>query len=164
MASGNPSLTITRDTAWDTFPDQAADFVRKFNGIVVARVNNGVDQMWIVLIKWRPFFLTFEDLPLRITLDSMSRCCAPVIGEIHAKLLDETISKNRPWHRACLARIENSRCQTADSVRRPPLAHAVTDSLRFRCQGLATSARCGIPEAPAGILNFATLSCIERCT
>lgn len=69
MASGNPSLTITRDTAWDTFPDQAADFVRKFNGIVVARVNNGVDQMWIVLIKWRPFFLTFEDLPLRITLD-----------------------------------------------------------------------------------------------
>jgi hypothetical protein len=93
MASANPGLKITQDAAWETFPDQAADFVRRFNGIVLARINNGVDQMWIVLIKWRPFFLTFEDLPLRMTLDSMSRFCAPVMREIHAKLLDEAKSQ-----------------------------------------------------------------------
>lgn len=49
--------------------------------------------MWIVLIKWRPFFLSFDDLPLRMTLDSMNRFCAPVIHEIHAALLAEATSQ-----------------------------------------------------------------------
>lgn len=95
MASGNSSLTITEDTAWETFPSQAADFVRRFNGIVLKRVDTGVDRMWIVLIKWRPFFLTFEDCPLRMTLDSMTRFCAPVVQEIHAELLAEAKSQTR---------------------------------------------------------------------
>jgi len=49
--------------------------------------------MWIVLIKWRPFFLTFEDFPLRMTLDSMTRFCAPVVQGIHAELLAEAKSQ-----------------------------------------------------------------------
>lgn len=93
MASGNPSLTITEDTAWETFPNQAADFVRRFNGIVIKRIDTGVDRMWIVLIKWKPFFLTFEDFPLRMTLDSMARSCAPAVQEIHAELLAEAKSR-----------------------------------------------------------------------
>lgn len=93
MASGNPSLTITEDTAWESFPDQAADFVRKFNGIVLKWIDTGGDRMWIVLIRWRPFFLSFDDLPLRMTLDSMNRFCAPVIHDIHAALLAEATSQ-----------------------------------------------------------------------
>jgi hypothetical protein len=93
MASGNPSLTITEYTAWETFPAQAADFVRKFGGIVLKRVDTPVERMWIVLIKWRPFYLTFEDFPLRMTLDSMNRSCASVIHEIHAELLAESQSQ-----------------------------------------------------------------------
>lgn len=93
MASGNPSLTITEETAWETFPDQAADFVRRFGGIVLKRIDTPVERMWIVLIRWRPFFLTFEDFPLRMTLDSMNRSCASVILDIHAKLLAEAESQ-----------------------------------------------------------------------
>lgn len=92
MASGNPSLTITEDTAWETFPDQAADFVRKFGGIVLKRIDTPLERMWIVLIKWRPFYLSFEDFPLRMTLDSMHGSCASVIHDIHAKLLAEAQS------------------------------------------------------------------------
>ncbi len=95
MASGNPSLTITEDIAWETFPDQAADFLRRFNGIVLKRIDTGVDRMWIVLIKWRPFFLTFEDFPLRMTLDSMNRFFTPVVQEIHAELIAEAKSQTR---------------------------------------------------------------------
>jgi hypothetical protein len=83
MASGNLSLTITEDVSWESFPKQAEAFVQRFSGSVLIRINTGVDRMWIVLIKWRPFFLTFEDLPIRMTLDSMSRFCNPVIRTIY---------------------------------------------------------------------------------
>ena len=95
MASGNPSLTITEDTEWETFPDQAADFVRRFGGIVLKRIDTPVERMWIVLIKWRPFYLTFEDFPLRMTLDSMNGSCASVIHEIHAQLIAEARQQAR---------------------------------------------------------------------
>jgi len=93
MASGSLSLTITEDTAWETFPGQAADFVRRFRGIVLRRIDTPVERMWIVLIKWKPFYLTFEDFPLRMTLDSMHRSCASVIHDIHAELVAETQSQ-----------------------------------------------------------------------
>jgi hypothetical protein len=93
MASGNLSLIITEDTAWETFPGQAAAFVRRFNGIVLKRIDTAVDRMWIVLIKWRPFFLTFEDFPLQMTLDSMNRFCTPVVQEIYAELITEAESQ-----------------------------------------------------------------------
>ncbi len=86
MASGNPSLTITENTSWETFPAQAAEFVQRFRGVVLKRFDTPAERMWIILIKWRPFFLTFEDLPTRMTLDTMSRYCTPVIRDIHAKM------------------------------------------------------------------------------
>lgn len=94
MASGNPSLTISEATTWESFPDQAAAFVERFGGIVLKRIDTPVERMWIVLIRWRPFFLTFEDLPLRMPLDSMNSSCASVIGDIYAKLLADV-----PWHK-----------------------------------------------------------------
>jgi len=49
--------------------------------------------MWIVMIKWRPFYLTFEDFPLRMMLDSINSSCASVIQEIHTPLLAEAQSE-----------------------------------------------------------------------
>ncbi|QOY95398.1 hypothetical protein IM543_05920 [Massilia sp. UMI-21] len=93
MASGNLNLTITEDTAWETFSAQASDFVRRFKGTVLKRIDTPVERMWIVLIKRRPFYQTFEDFLLRMTLDSMNSSCALVIHEIHAALFAEAQSK-----------------------------------------------------------------------
>lgn len=93
MASGKLSLTITEDTAWETFPGQASRFVGRFRGTVIKRIDTPVDRMWIVLIKWRPFFLTFEDFPLRLTLDSTTTSGASVIHEIHDALLEDAQSE-----------------------------------------------------------------------
>lgn len=46
MASENPSLTITEETAWETFPDQPADFVQRFGGIVLKRIDTLAERMW----------------------------------------------------------------------------------------------------------------------
>ena len=86
MASGNLSLNITEDVSWESFPTQAALFVRRFRGIVLKRIDTPVERMWIVLFRCRPFFLTYEDYPERMTLDSMSRFCNPIVQEMAEQL------------------------------------------------------------------------------
>ena len=93
MASGNLSLLITEDVTWESFPQQAQEFVDRFNGRVLKRMDTPVERMWIVLIRWRPFWLTFDDLPWGLSLDSMNRFCNSVVREIYASLQGETHNK-----------------------------------------------------------------------
>jgi len=86
MASGNLSLLITEDVSWDSFPDKAQEFIHRFKGRVLWRGENAVDQMWIVLIKGRPFFLTLDDFPWRMSLDSMISFCNSVVRDLHLEL------------------------------------------------------------------------------
>lgn len=93
MASGNLSLLITEDVSWESFPEQARLFVDRFEGHVLKRLDTPVERMWVVLIKWRPFWLTFEDFPLSLSLDSMNGLCNRIIRELHATLLAEIHDK-----------------------------------------------------------------------
>jgi len=86
MASGNLSLRITNDITWESFPSKAQEFVARFNGKVLRRMDTPVERMWIVLIRLRPFWLTFDDYPLGLTLDSMSRFCNVVVRQLHREL------------------------------------------------------------------------------
>lgn len=86
MASGNLSLLITEEVSWETFPEQAQEFVKWAGGFVLKRMDSPVERIWIVLIKWRPFFLAFDDFPLGMSLDSMNSLCNPVVRELHQKL------------------------------------------------------------------------------
>lgn len=83
MASGNLSLLITEDVSWESFPVQAEEFVKRFKGTVLRRIDTPVERIWIVLIRWRPFFLAFDDFPLGLSLDSMNQFCNPVVRDIY---------------------------------------------------------------------------------
>lgn len=93
MASGNLGLLISEEVSWESFPERAAHFVTRFNGRVLKRIDTPVERMWIVLIQWRPFWLSFEDFPVGFSLDSMNRLCNPVVRELHRILLAETHNK-----------------------------------------------------------------------
>jgi hypothetical protein len=93
MASGNLSLLISEEVSWESFPEQAARFVARFNGRVLKRIDTPVERMWIVLIQWRPFWLTFQDFPVEFSLDSMNSLCNPVVRELHRILLAEMHNK-----------------------------------------------------------------------
>jgi hypothetical protein len=93
MASGDLSLLITEDVSWESFPELAQQFVDRFHARVLKRVDTPVERMWVVLIRWRPFWLTFDDFPLGLSLDSMNRLCNPIIREIHESLRAETHNK-----------------------------------------------------------------------
>jgi hypothetical protein len=86
MASGNLSLLITENISWESFPEQAQEFVDRFEGKVIYKIDTPVERMWLILIKWRPFCLTFDDLPLGLTLESMIRSCNPIVHQIHKEL------------------------------------------------------------------------------
>jgi uncharacterized protein DUF3630 len=86
MASGNLSLTLTEEASWESFPDFATNFLRLVGGKRIKKVDTPVERLWVVLVKWRPFFLTYEDFPNRITLDAMHRSCNSVIRKLHEQL------------------------------------------------------------------------------
>lgn len=86
MASGNLSLLITEAVTWESFPEQAQRFVDRFQGRVLKRTDTPVERIWEVEIDGCPFWLTFEDFPLGLSLDSMNSLCNPVIQKIHGAL------------------------------------------------------------------------------
>jgi hypothetical protein len=90
MASGNLSLLISEDVSWEGFPEQAREFMEWSGGYVIKKIDTPVERMWVVLIKWRPFFLTFDDFPLGLSLDSMTSLCNPVVKELHHKMMSST--------------------------------------------------------------------------
>lgn len=87
MASGNLSLLITEDVSWESFPDQAQQFVERFGGKVIERIDTPVERMWTVTIKGCEFWLAFEDFPLGMSLDSKSSNCNPVVQELFSALV-----------------------------------------------------------------------------
>lgn len=86
MASGNLSLTLTEDASWESFPRFAEEFLRLVGGRRVKKVDTPVERIWVVLVKWRPFYLTYEDFPNRITLDSMNQSCNGVVRKLYEQL------------------------------------------------------------------------------
>jgi len=86
MASGNLSLLITEDVTWESFPIQASVFLKAHRGIVLKRIDTPVERIWIVLVRWRPFWLAFDDVSLGMSLDSMSHLCNSVVRDIHASI------------------------------------------------------------------------------
>jgi hypothetical protein len=87
------SLLITENVSWESFPDQARQFADRFDARVLKRIETPVERMWVVLIRCRPFWLAFDDLPLGLSLNSMNRLCNPVIRDIHEILKAETHNK-----------------------------------------------------------------------
>jgi hypothetical protein len=82
MASGNLSLVLTENASWKGFPKFAEEFLRMVGGRRIKKIDTPVERIWVVLVKWRPFFLTYEDFPNRITLDSLNRSCNAVVRKL----------------------------------------------------------------------------------
>jgi uncharacterized protein DUF3630 len=87
MASGNLSLLITEDVSWESFPEQAQNFVDRFAGQVIERIDTPVERMWTVRINGCEFWLVFDDFPLGLSLDAKSSAGNPVIRELCSALV-----------------------------------------------------------------------------
>ena len=78
MASGNLSLTISEETSGESFPDEARAFLNAVGGRLVLRTDTPVERVWSVIIRWRPFWLAYDDFG-GMTLDSIHSSCNSVV-------------------------------------------------------------------------------------
>jgi hypothetical protein len=88
MASGNLSLVIAEDdVSWQSFPARAEQFLRWAGGTRQSLIDSPVERMWEVTIDGQPFWLTYEDFPNRLVLDSKQSSCNPVVQMLFDRLV-----------------------------------------------------------------------------
>jgi hypothetical protein len=105
MASGNLSLFITEEVSWETFPEEAAKFMVLTNGTVLKKIDTPVERSWIVLINWRPFWLTYDDSPFGMSLDSMLGICNPVVRRLYGQITQQQ-PHNNSFKRTAAPKVE----------------------------------------------------------
>ncbi|MDU8456283.1 MULTISPECIES: DUF3630 family protein [Pseudomonas syringae group] len=72
MRSGNSCLNLSAEVDWEDFP-RYADFVLGLLGGTVTSKSDAVDvRVWDVQIKGEAFFLSYEDFPSMVSLESKS--------------------------------------------------------------------------------------------
>jgi hypothetical protein len=86
MASGNLSLHITENVSWASFPSKADEFIGGFSGRVLRKFDTHVDRVWLVVIRWRLFFLSYDDYPIGMSLESINRFSNRVIWDLYNEL------------------------------------------------------------------------------
>ncbi len=84
MASGNLSLAISDAVTWESFPQAAREFLKSIGGHTLFRFDTAADRNWLVMVKWRPFFLAQDELGM--SLDSMAKFGNRVIVDIQAQV------------------------------------------------------------------------------
>ena len=81
-ASGKLSLFITKDVGFHSFPRIAKEFLKLVGGIKIFSVDAPDIRMWIVLVKFRPFYLAYDDFPQGLSLDPMRGSSDKVVRQL----------------------------------------------------------------------------------
>lgn len=89
MASGNLSLKLTEDMNWDKFPDFAEEFVKYFGGEIISRSDSVDIRVWEVIIDNSVFWLSYDDFPSGVSLDSKDKESSAIILKIRDVILAE---------------------------------------------------------------------------
>jgi hypothetical protein len=85
-ASGKLSLFITESVDYENFPVEAKKFLKLVGGTKVFGVDAPDIRMWVVLVKFRPYFLVFDDFPWGLSLDPMRGSSDKVIQNLFEQL------------------------------------------------------------------------------
>lgn len=93
MASGNLSLEITEDVTWEDFPSKAAEFLKMVVGRALLKITAPDTRIWLVWIRRRPFFLTFDDFPYGMGLESLMKLCNPAVRDLFNELKEKLANK-----------------------------------------------------------------------
>ncbi len=85
MASGNPSLTISEDVSWESFPARADAFLRQVGGSITHKADSSAEHVWEVTVHGQRFWLAYDDW-LGMSLDSTSELCNDTVLKLQEEL------------------------------------------------------------------------------
>ena len=90
-SSGKLSLFVTERVSYEKFPIVAREFLNLVGGIKLFSTDGPDIRMWTVLIKFRPYFLVFDDFPWGLSLDPMKGSSDKVIQNLYKQLNEKDI-------------------------------------------------------------------------
>ncbi|UZS72784.1 DUF3630 family protein [Pseudomonas syringae] len=86
MHSGHSCLNFSAEIDWDNFPRYADSILGLLEGTVTSK-SDAVDvRVWDVKIKGEAFFLTYEDFPSMVSLESKNANGDALIEEFFSVL------------------------------------------------------------------------------
>jgi hypothetical protein len=87
MASGERSLRLTEQVSWEDFPRYASTLVTLLGGSVNHQADSPAERVWTVVIRGALFWLTFDDFPFGVSLDSQDARASSAVIPIRDALL-----------------------------------------------------------------------------
>jgi hypothetical protein len=87
MDSGDLSLRLTRRVTWEDFARYARAIVSLLGGSIDERADSPVERVWVVTIRGAPFWLSFDDFGLGVSLDARSSAASSLIPILRDELL-----------------------------------------------------------------------------
>ncbi|HYQ03297.1 MAG TPA: DUF3630 family protein [Polyangiaceae bacterium] len=86
MASGESSLRLTKEVSWHEFPEYARTLMEIVGGSIDDQADSAAERVWAVTIRGAPFWLSFDDFGLGVSLDARSSGASATIGALREEL------------------------------------------------------------------------------
>ncbi len=87
MATGNLCLELSSDISAHAFPDHAKQFVKKVNAWTFFKSSDQKKRIWLIVVRFRPFYLTFDPSDSKMRLESLVKGCNSVIESLYNELI-----------------------------------------------------------------------------
>lgn len=95
MASGELSLLLTERVTWEGFPAYAMRILDLVHGHVTSRADSAAERVWAVMIEGQSYWLSFDDFPLGVSLESRDAGASQRLPAIRELLLSR---RDSPRH------------------------------------------------------------------
>ena len=87
MASGHRSLLLSERVSWDGFREYAEHLAAALHATVTDRADGPDTRVWQITIDDEPFYLSYDDYPVSVSLEARSSGASEMVPEIHRRLV-----------------------------------------------------------------------------
>ncbi|MFJ4056596.1 DUF3630 family protein [Pseudomonas sp. NPDC089743] len=86
MHSGRACLNLTSSINWEEFPDYAQAVLNLLDGNINKKTDAVDVRIWEVIIDKEKFYLTYDDFPAMVSIESLSKTGDLLLSEFKIKL------------------------------------------------------------------------------
>jgi Protein of unknown function (DUF3630). len=86
MHSGRACLNLTSHINWDDFPDYAKAVLNLLDGNIDKKTDTIDIRVWEVTIDKERFYLTYDDFPVMVSIESLSSRGDVLLSDFKIKL------------------------------------------------------------------------------
>ncbi|MFJ4064094.1 DUF3630 family protein [Pseudomonas sp. NPDC089996] len=86
MYSGGSCLNLTSSINWEDFPAYAKSVIDLLNGSIEKKTDSIDIRVWEVTLEQEKFYLTYDDFPVMVSLESLTPKGDALLAEFKIKI------------------------------------------------------------------------------